>query len=142
MLSHPRCLCLRLVQLGESPSLCPATGCYYPMQHCASQLQCHRQCQPSSHDHDPACPGLPQNAYGRKFNESVFYETADAMKANGMQAAGYEYIVIHHLGQKRGPGARVFELRKSPKGAGSVEGAIMYPYLLPVHVWHHPRCPG
>ena len=64
------------------------------MQHCASQLQCHRQCQPSSHDHDPACPGLPQNAYGRKFNESVFYETADAMKANGMQAAGYEYIVI------------------------------------------------
>ena len=94
MLSHPRCLCLRLVQLGESPSLCPATGCYYPMQHCASQLQCHRQCQPSSHDHDPACPGLPQNAYGRKFNESVFYETADAMKANGMQAAGYEYIVI------------------------------------------------
>jgi len=25
------------------------------------------------------------NAYGRGFNESVFYETTDAMKANGMQ---------------------------------------------------------
>ena len=32
------------------------------------------------------------NAYHRKFNETVFYETADAMKDNGMQAAGYEYI--------------------------------------------------
>ena len=28
------------------------------------------------------------NAYGRRFNESVFYETADAMASNGMQAAG------------------------------------------------------
>ena len=34
------------------------------------------------------------NAYHRNFNETVFYETADAMKANGMQAAGYEYINV------------------------------------------------
>ena len=34
------------------------------------------------------------NAYHRKFDETVFYETADAMKANGMQAAGYEYINV------------------------------------------------
>ncbi len=34
------------------------------------------------------------NAYGRNFNESVFYETADAMKSNGMQAAGYRYINV------------------------------------------------
>jgi|EP01047_Picozoa_sp_COSAG01_P059403 alpha-galactosidase len=34
------------------------------------------------------------NAYHRNFNESVFYETADAMVANGMQAAGYEYINV------------------------------------------------
>ena len=37
------------------------------------------------------------NAFHRHFTEETFYETADLMAANGMQAAGYEYINVRAM---------------------------------------------
>jgi hypothetical protein len=34
------------------------------------------------------------NAFHRHFTEQVFYDAADLMAKNGMQAAGYEYINV------------------------------------------------
>ena len=34
------------------------------------------------------------NAFGRRFTEDVFYNTTDAMVANGMRDAGYEYLNV------------------------------------------------
>jgi hypothetical protein len=34
------------------------------------------------------------NAFHRHFTEQDFYDAADLMAANGMQAAGYEYINV------------------------------------------------
>lgn len=35
------------------------------------------------------------NAYHRNFNASLFYTAISSMQANGMQAAGYEYINVY-----------------------------------------------
>ena len=32
--------------------------------------------------------------------------------------------------------------RKGPEDVGYVEGAMMFSYSLPEHVWHHHRCSG
>eukprot|EP01052_Picozoa_sp_SAG31_P038950 SAG31_NODE_5305_length_2620_cov_8.778263_2_plen_166_part_00 len=37
------------------------------------------------------------NAFHRHFTEQTFYDTADLMAANGMQAAGYEYINVRAM---------------------------------------------
>lgn len=42
------------------------------------------------------------NAFHRHFTEQNFYDAADLMASNGMQAAGYEYINVVGL-----PGAPV-----------------------------------
>ena len=40
------------------------------------------------------------NHFHRNFNASLFIETADAMAANGMKEAGYQYINVGEHQQK------------------------------------------
>ena len=49
------------------------------------------------------------NAFHRHFTEQVFYDAADLMAKNGMQAAGYEYInVVRYLVDHVAPDSRMF----------------------------------